>query len=120
MMPQTVPNSPMKGAAEPVLARKVRRFSSRSISRPMVTPMARSTRSFVPATIMAPEPPSVERRHSRMPALNTAASGWVGCSPSRRNNSSKEPPDQKRSSKASASARALRSATNFSKAMAQT
>ena len=44
MMPQTVPNSPTKGPAEPTVASTSRRRSSRSISRVMVTSITLSIR----------------------------------------------------------------------------
>ena len=44
MMPQTVPNRPTKGPAEPTVASTSRRRSSRSISRAMVTSMTFSIR----------------------------------------------------------------------------
>jgi hypothetical protein len=40
MIPQTVPKRPMNGAVEPVVARKVRYFSSRCISRVVARPPA--------------------------------------------------------------------------------
>ena len=48
MMPHTVPKRPMKGAAEPTVARKPRRFSSVSLSRAMATSSTLSSRACTP------------------------------------------------------------------------
>ena len=71
MMPHTVPNRPMKGPAEPTVARTSRRRSRRSTSRVMVTSMTFSMRIWRPAKERAG--PSKLRFHSRMAATNRAA-----------------------------------------------
>ena len=120
MMPQTVPNRPMNGAVDPTEARKIIHFSSASISREMVTFIARSTRSRAkPCAISAPAA-RVLRRHSVIAAPNTAAIGWAGLAPSMSYNSSRLPPDQKRSSKPSAARVARRRLVTFSNTIAHT
>ena len=76
MMPQTVPNSPTKGATEPTVARNRSRRSSRSISRVIVTSMTRSMRICTPASGFAVF--SMDRRHSRIAATNSAPIA-LGC-----------------------------------------
>ena len=76
MMPQTVPNRPTKGPAEPTVARTSRRLSSRSTSRAMVTSITFSMRICRPAKERAG--PSKLRFHSRIAATNSAAMEWVG------------------------------------------
>ncbi len=120
MMPQTVPNRPMNGAVEPTEARKTIQRSIRSISRPTVTVMARSTRSRTPPRAMSAPATRAERRHSPMAAPNTAATGCAGLAPSWSYSSSRLPPDQNRSSNASAWRLARRSEVTFSKMIAQT
>ena len=71
MMPQTVPNNPMKGPAEPTVASTSNRRSSRSISRAMVTSITFSMRICKPANER--DCPSKLRFHSRMAATNSAA-----------------------------------------------
>ncbi len=102
MMPHTVPNRPTKGAVAPTEARKTIQRSIRSISRPTVTVMARSTRSRTPPRTMSAPATREERRHSPIAAPNTAAMGCTGLAPSWSYNSSRLPPDQNRSSNASA------------------
>ena len=76
MMPQTVPNRPTKGPAEPTVASTSSRRSSRSISRAMVTSITFSMRVCKPANDLAE--PSKLRFHSRMAATNSAAIECVG------------------------------------------
>ena len=76
MMPQTVPNRPTKGPAEPTVASTSSRRSSRSISRAMVTSMTFSMRVCRPAKDLAC--PSKLRFHSRIAATNSAAIECVG------------------------------------------
>ena len=70
MMPMTVPNRPMKGAAEPVVARKPSRPSSRSISRVSARSIALSMRVCRPSGDLAPF--SKLFFHSRMAATKIA------------------------------------------------
>ena len=79
LMPQTVPNSPMKGAVEPVVARNDSPAFSRSLSRPIATSIARSMRAWAPAI----SPPSCLwlRRHSSMPAAKTFWAAPEGSGP---------------------------------------
>ncbi len=65
-MPTTVPNRPMKGAAEPMVARKPSRPSSRSISRVSARSIALSMRVCRPSGDLAPF--SKLFFHSRMAA----------------------------------------------------
>src|SRR6516225_3422839 len=76
MMPQTVPNRPTKGPAEPTVASTSRRRSSRSTSRAIETFMTLSMRIWRPATERAWL--SNERFHSRIAATKQAAMEWVG------------------------------------------
>ena len=76
MMPQTVPNRPMKGPAEPTVARTSRCRSSRATSRWMVTSMTFSMRICRPAKERGWL--STLRFHSRIAATNSAASECVG------------------------------------------
>ena len=71
MMPQTVPNRPIKGPAEPTVAKTNSRRSSRSTSRAMVTSITFSIRICKPANERAW--PSKLRFHSRIAATNSAA-----------------------------------------------
>ena len=73
MMPHTVPNRPMKGAAEPVVARNSRRASTSCISFWICTSITFSMRFWTPwkpARMAA----SWLRFHSRMAAMKMAAS----------------------------------------------
>jgi hypothetical protein len=99
MMPQTVPNRPMKGPAEPTVASTSSRRSSRSISRAMVTSITFSMRICSPAKER--DCPSKLRFHSRMAATNNAAIECVGREASDLYNSSSDCPDQKDCSKRS-------------------
>jgi len=56
MMPQTVPNRPMKGEVEPVVARKVRYFSRRVISELVARRRARETFSTPPRSVLSALP----------------------------------------------------------------
>ena len=78
MMPHTVPNRPTKGDTEPMVASMPSCFSIPSISRRMVTLIAFSIRSLIPASMDSRKPLvlSKPRRHSRNPAMNMAARGW--------------------------------------------
>ena len=76
MMPQTVPNRPIKGPAEPTVASTRRRRSSRSTSRAMVTSITFSIRICRPAKERGL--PSKLRFHSRIAATNSAAIEWFG------------------------------------------
>ena len=82
MMPQTVPNRPMKGAVEPTEARNTIQRSIRSISRWVATAIARSTRSRTAEWLMSAPATRAVRRHSPIAAPNTAAIGWAGLAPS--------------------------------------
>ena len=82
MMPQTVPNRPMNGAVEPTEARKIIHAPCRSISRWVVTAIARSTRSRTPLRLMSAPATRRLRRHSVIAAPNTAAIGCAGLAPS--------------------------------------
>ena len=73
MMPHTVPNRPMNGATEPVVARKFRRLARRSVSAAIVASIAVASRSRVPARSMFL--PLVDSRHSAIPAAKTFATG---------------------------------------------
>src|SRR6201999_4023379 len=92
MMPQTVPNRPTKGLAEPTVANTRRRRSNRSISREMDTFMTFSMRICRPAKERAWL--SNERFHSRIAATKQAAIECVGLADSARYNSSIDWPDQ--------------------------
>ncbi len=70
MMPTTVPNRPMKGADDPIEARKPRRPSSRSISRVSASSIALSMRVCRPSGERAPF--SKLFFHSRMAATKIA------------------------------------------------
>src|SRR3546814_561998 len=85
MMPHTVPNRPMKGAAEPTEARKVMWRSRRSISRPSAISITRSMRCCRPyfTSIEAAMPRAAERRHSRIAETKIDDIG-SGCRLSRR------------------------------------
>jgi hypothetical protein len=78
MMPTTVPNSPMKGAALPVVARKEKPRSRRSPSRLLdqLTLRASSTRC---GSVSVTGPPLLRarRRSSLYAARKTAASGLL-------------------------------------------
>ena len=52
MIPQTVPNRPIKGAVEPVVARKVRYFSRRVISEVVARRSAREILSIPPRSVL--------------------------------------------------------------------
>ena len=82
MMPQTVPNRPTKGAVAPTEARNTIHRSCRSISRWIVTAIARSTRSRTLDRVTSAPATRALRRHSPIAAPNTAASGWAGLVPS--------------------------------------
>src|SRR6266576_1500712 len=71
MMPQTVPNRPTKGPAEPTVARTRSRRSSRSISRAIETFITFSIRICSPANDRAWL--SKDRFHSRIAATKQAA-----------------------------------------------
>ena len=73
MIPHTVPNSPTNGATEPTVARMFNRSDSWSISLATAAPIAVASRSRVPPRSTCP--PTVERRHSATPAVNTRAIG---------------------------------------------
>src|SRR5690348_4314661 len=103
MMPHTVPNRPTYGLIEPTLARNSRLRSSKPISR-------------VPATCMARSEPSITlrvscvlrwrwRANSRKPDSKMFSMPPLLAPPllTSRNNWARSPPDQKRSSNASAS-----------------
>ena len=76
MMPHTVPNRPMKGDTEPTVARKPNWRSMPSVSRRMVTFIALSMRSLMPAIWLSRGLPfSKARRHSRSAAMKIAAMG---------------------------------------------
>jgi len=85
MMPQTVPNSPTKGAVEPTVARNAMNRSTRSISRPTVTFMTRSMRCcrLARMTAVPRRPLEALRRHSRIAAPKTALIGSIGRWPTR-------------------------------------
>src|SRR6185437_7328522 len=76
MMPQTVPNRPTKGLAEPTVASTRSLRSSRSISRAIET--------FITFSIRIWRPPkdrawlSNDLFHSRIAATKQAAIDWVG------------------------------------------
>src|SRR5579862_2891751 len=82
MMPQTVPNRPTNGPAEPTVASTRRRRSSRSISRAIETFITFSMRIWRPAKERAWL--SKERFHSRIAATKQAAIDWVGLADSER------------------------------------
>src|SRR5450755_1361160 len=92
MMPQTVPNRPTKGPAEPTVASTKSRRSSRSISLEIETFMTFSIRIWRPAKERAWL--SNERFHSRIAATKHAAIDCVGLPDSARYNSSIDSPDQ--------------------------
>jgi hypothetical protein len=77
MIPQTVPNRPIKGAVDPTLARKVMPRSSEFISRPMVTAMARSTRWRSDACMLSFDgiPAAIPACHSSIPAAKVESRG---------------------------------------------
>ena len=76
MMPQTVPNRPMNGPAEPTVASTKSRRSRRSTSRAIVTSITFSMRICSPANERAWV--SKLRFHSRIAATNSAAMEWLG------------------------------------------
>src|ERR1700712_398210 len=82
MMPQTVPNRPTNGPAEPTVANTSNRRSSRSISREIDTFITFSIRICRPAKDRAWL--SNERFHSRIAATKQAAIDWVGLGESER------------------------------------
>src|SRR6202521_152231 len=99
MMPQTVPNRPTKGPAEPAAASTISRRSSRSISLEIETFMTFSIRICSPAKDRAWL--SNDRFHSRIAATKQAAIDWVGLAESARYSSSIDSPDQNACSKRS-------------------
>src|SRR3981081_1743609 len=118
MMPQTVPNRPTKGPAEPTVASTKSRRSSRSTSLEMETFMTFSIRICRPAKERAWL--SNERFHSRIAATKQAAIDCVGLAESARYSSSIDSPDQNACSKRSM-ARLVRAYRNIlSIAIAQT
>src|ERR1700730_8336663 len=92
MMPQTVPNRPTKGPAEPTVASTRSRRSSRSISLEIETFMTFSIRICSPAKDRAWL--SNDRFHSRIAATKQAAIDCVGLAESARYRSSIDCPDQ--------------------------
>ena len=82
MMPQTVPNRPTNGPAEPTVASTSRRRSSRSTSRAMETFITLSIRICRPAKER--DWLSNERFHSRIAATKHAAIDCVGLADSAR------------------------------------
>src|SRR6201993_1605776 len=76
MMPQTVPNRPTNGPAEPTVATTKTRRSSRSTSRAIETFMTFSIRICKPAKDR--DWLSNDRFHSRIAATKQAAIDWVG------------------------------------------
>ncbi|MNL25124.1 hypothetical protein D3C87_1465950 [compost metagenome] len=80
MMPHTVPNRPMKGPADPTVARKLRRFSRYSLSRAIATSSTLSRRCCMPTKLAAFC--SWLRFHSFIAATNTEPSppeGFSAC-----------------------------------------
>ena len=73
MIPQTVPNKPMKGATEPVVARKPSRSDSLSASCATALSIAVASRWRTPSRSIALA--AVERRHSPSPAATIRALG---------------------------------------------
>src|ERR1700709_2841712 len=118
MMPQTVPNRPTKGPAEPTVASTNSRRSSRSISREIETFMTFSIRICSPAKDRAWL--SNERFHSRIAATKQAAIDCVGLAASERERSSIDRPDQKACSKRSMARLVREYRTILSIAIAQT
>ena len=82
MMPQTVPNRPTKGPADPTVASTSKRRSSRSTSRAIETFMTFSIRIWRPAKDRVWL--SNERFHSRIAATKQAAIDCVGLADSAR------------------------------------
>src|SRR5947207_7013050 len=118
MMPQTVPNRPTKGPAEPTVASTSNRRSSRSISRAMDTFITFSIRICRPAKERAWL--SNERFHSRIAATKHAAIDCVGFADSARYSSSIDSPDQNACSKRSMARRVREYRKILSIAIAQT
>src|SRR6266852_4920376 len=99
MIPQTVPNRPTNGPAEPTVANTKSLRSSRSISRAIETFITFSIRICRPAIERAWL--SNERFHSRIAATKQAAIDCVGFAASARYSSSIDSPDQNACSKRS-------------------
>src|SRR5207248_5207278 len=118
MMPQTVPNRPTKGPAEPTVASTRSRRSSRSTSRAIETFITFSIRICSPAMERAWV--SNERFHSRIAATKHAAIDCVGLADSARESSSIDSPDQKACSKRSIARRVREYRNSLSIAIAQT
>src|ERR1700744_2648386 len=118
MMPNTVPNRPMNGPAEAMVARTRRFDSSRSTSRAIETSRTLSMRAGRPRN----EPAACwnERFHSRMAATNRAAAAVLFDWPeSEVYSSSSDCPDQKICSKLSISLLNLRNSRVLSKMIVQ-
>src|ERR1700740_3158326 len=118
MMPQTVPNRPTNGPAEPTVASTSRRRSSRSTSRAIDTFITFSIRICRPAKER--EWLSKERFHSRIAATKQAAIDCVGLPDSARYSSSIDSPDQNACSKRSIARRVREYRNILSIAIAQT
>ena len=78
MIPHTVPNRPMNGDTAPVDARKVMRFSTRSISRSIVTCMILSKRWDRLAPWIPPIKAIDDLRHSSIALMKMADIGSGG------------------------------------------
>src|SRR6516164_1333110 len=118
MMPQIVPNRPMKGPAEPTVASTRSRRSICSTSRAMATSMTFSMRICSPANDRAW--PSKLLFHSRMAATNSAPVECPGCVASDLYRSSSDWPDQNASSKWSPARRNRANNSVLSMAIAHT
>src|SRR5271169_4210795 len=118
MMPATVPNSPMKGPAEPTVASTNSLRSMCSISREMATDITFSMRICRPAKERAW--PSKLRFHSRMAATNRTPVECSGLADSDLYSSSSDWPDQNACSKWSPALRMRENSMVLSMAMAQT
>src|ERR1700759_5346051 len=118
MMPQTVPNRPTNGPAEPTVASTSNLRSSRSTSRAIDTFITFSIRICSPAKER--DWLSNERFHSRIAATKQAAIDCVGFAASVRYSSSIDSPDQKACSNRSIARRVREYRNTLSIAIAQT
>ncbi len=101
MIPQTVPNSPMKGEAVATMASEPSPSSTLWLSRAMIESSTRSMRdSSRPAPSMAPRDRA--SRHSLSAACSIRGRAWRGRSPASAAMSSSARPDATCSSKRSA------------------
>ncbi len=103
MIPQTVPNRPMKGEAVATMASRLRPSSTRCASRAMTLSSTRSMR-WIRKAVWASALPEVSRplarasRHSRSAACSIRGRAWRGASPAAAAMSSSDRPDPTSSS----------------------